>query len=145
MTSAQKSQSPSGDKILCEEILSRNKETFISTGLCNHNDFPFGIENRNIKYLFCVAKYPTPLYDSELNKMPDNFSRNGYFGFSDHTLGISAGIKSYMNGAKVIEKHFTMDNDRQGETEKAHLCSFNPESLKNFKNIIEGLEILNDK
>ena len=123
ITSAFKTKSPSGDKTLCNEILSREKETFISLGLMEKNNFPFG-KKENVKYLFCVAKYPTPLFDDELKKMPKNFKNEGYFGFSDHTLGISAGLKSYFYGAKAIEKHFTMDNMRQGITEKvtfAHL------------------------
>ena len=69
ITSAFKTQSPDGDKILCDEILSRKKETFISLGLSEKNNFPFG-KQESIKYLFCVAKYPTPLFDDELKKMP---------------------------------------------------------------------------
>ena len=42
---------------LCEKILSRNLTTFISLGMYESNEFPFGF-NDKIKYLFCISKYP---------------------------------------------------------------------------------------
>jgi sialic acid synthase SpsE len=142
VTSKYKTKSPEGDKILCDELLSKDKETYISLGFAEKDEFPFGFKE-NIKYLFCVPKYPTPLYDKDLRNMPLEFSRNGYCGFSDHALGISAAIQSYIRGAEVLEKHFTFNNFQQGSTEKAHLCSFTPESLRQFRNLINEFKVLN--
>ncbi|MAH42851.1 hypothetical protein CL614_03965 [archaeon] len=142
MTSKGKSQDPKGDDILCNELLSRNKEVFMSLGFAELNEFPYGF-NDNIKYLYCVPKYPTPLYDEGLKNMPKKFSRNRYSGYSDHALGITAALQSYLRGASILEKHYTLGSFRQGSTEKAHLCSFTPESLSQFKNLITEFKILN--
>ena len=137
MTSASKSQDPEGDKILCNELLSRNIESLVSLGFSDLDTFEYN-QYQNVKYLFCVPKYPTPLFDPDLKKMPRKFScsEGSYYGFSDHTLGTTAALRAFLNGASVLEKHFSMGNFRQGETEKAHLCSFTPDSLQSFKNQI---------
>jgi len=130
------------DTNLCDKILGRNKLTLVSTGLNNVNDFIFG-HDPNIKYLFCVAEYPTFLFNKKLKDMPRVFSCGGYEGFSDHVIGFAASLKAYFNGATIIEKHFTNNLNAQNEIEKAHLCSFTPETLRQFKNIIRELEIIN--
>ena len=142
MTSAGRSQDPKSDKILCEKTFSRNKTTYVSLGLCELNDFPFGF-NDNIKYLYCVAKYPTPLHDEGLQNMPKEFSEKAYYGYSDHALGITAALQSYLRGSKVLEKHFTFGNFAQGATEKAHLCSFTPDMLKQYKDLTNEFRVLN--
>lgn len=129
------------DVKLCERIFAAsNKEILVSTGLHKVNEFPFGHDN-NIKYLFCVAEYPTFLFNEKLKQMP-NFSDKGYYGYSDHSMGMAAAIKARFMGAKLLEKHFTNDINAQNITEKAHLCSFTPDSLKTFKNISRELDIL---
>ena len=140
MTSKGKSQDPTGDDILCNELLSRDKETFMSLGFAELGEFPYD-SYKHVKYLYCVPKYPTPLYDEGLKNMPKNFDK--FYGYSDHALGITAALQSYLRGSKVLEKHYTMGNFRQGSTEKAHLCAFTPESLKQFKNLITEFKVLN--
>lgn len=125
---------------LVEKILSKNKPTIISLGQFEDNVFPYGFDS-NISYLYCVSKYPTMLDDPRVKNMP-NFSNDGYFGYSDHTLGISAGIKSYLKGAQVIEKHFTFNNNAQKNCELAHLCAFTPDSLRQFSNTIKEFKIM---
>lgn len=145
VTSASKTQDPKGDKILCNELMSRDAETFVSLGFSDLETFEYK-NFKNVKFLFCVPKYPTPLYDPDLKKMPAKFNdaENSYYGFSDHALGTSAALLAFLRGSLVLEKHFTMGNFRQAETEKAHLCSFTPESLKIFKNqLIELMMLVN--
>ena len=132
---------------LCEKILAENKETFISTGMLKKNEFPYGFED-NIKYLFCVSKYPTQLFDKDLKGMPKkmggpNSSKTRYYyGYSDHTIGIAAPLKAYINGAQVLEKHFSNNPNAQSKYEGAHLCSFDEKSLKTFKDLIKELNIM---
>ena len=59
-------------------------------------------KEKNIKYLYCVSKYPTSLGDIE---MPD-FTKSFFSGYSDHTVGISAVLLAISRGAEYIEKHF---------------------------------------
>jgi|TARA_Y100000310_G_scaffold122315_1_gene120962 sialic acid synthase SpsE len=130
------------DKDLCEKILSYNKETIISLGMYN-DEFPFG-HDKNIKYLYCVSEYPTYLYNKKLRNMPKVFNDDifSYYGYSDHAIGITPALQSYLRGAKLLEKHFTFNNFNQRETEKANLGAFTPDSLRQFKNLINEFEIL---
>ena len=80
------------DKHLSELILSDGKPTIISTGMHDFTEFPYGHSNQ-IDYLFCVSKYPTFIDDEKLAKMPF-FKRPGYSGYSDHTIGIGAALRT---------------------------------------------------
>ena len=141
ITSKFKTTKPKLDKTLCEEIIKRNKRTYVSLGLEKNNFFPFGFK-KNIHYLYCISKYPTLLDDPDLKNMPLKFKKNGFYGYSDHTLGMAAGIKAYMRGSKVLEKHFTNSKTFQKNNEKGHLCSFDASELRTFSNIINELKIL---
>ena len=123
---------------LVEHILSKNKKTFISLGKYDLNVFPYGFD-KNIQYLYCVSQYPTHLDDEKIKNMP-KFSKKGYSGYSDHTLGISAAIKSYFLGATILEKHYTFDQSSQKNYELAHLCSFTPETLRTFSNLVKNFK-----
>jgi N,N'-diacetyllegionaminate synthase len=129
------------DKRLCEAILDLGMPTIVSTGACGFNEFPFGF-SENIKYLFCVSKYPTYLDDPLLKMMPAKFSESGYTGYSDHTIGMAPSIKAYLGGAKIIEKHYTQSLLSQSSKEKGHLGSFDCESLREFTNLIKQFEIM---
>ena len=129
------------DRPLCDSILDLGLPTIVSTGACALNEFPFGF-SENIKYLFCVSKYPTYLDDPLLKIMPSNFSESGYYGYSDHTIGIAPAIKAYLGGAKILEKHYTSSIFSQSNREKGHLGSFNYESLKQFKDLIKQFDIM---
>ena len=109
---------------LCEKIISANKKTIISLGMYDYekNGRPFNQEN--IEYLYCVANYPTMLYQI---KMPD-FENSFFSGFSDHTVGIDACIFAVSRGAKIIEKHFTLD--KSDTTIRDHALSATPNELK---------------
>ena len=60
--------------------------------------------------MHCNTEYPTPMEDVNLKAMlqiKDYF--NVDVGYSDHTLGLEVPISAVSLGAKVIEKHFTLD------------------------------------
>jgi sialic acid synthase SpsE len=75
-----------------------------------------------VEFLYCVSKYPTPLSDLKLSAV--DFSR--YAGFSDHTVGIDAAMAALARGARIIEKHFTLDNSMYGPD---HAGSMTPDEL----------------
>lgn len=129
------------DPELCEAILRSRKNLIVSTGACSLGEFPFGINSR-IKYLFCVSKYPTYLHDEGLKNMPTEFKEDGYAGFSDHTIGITAALEAYLNGASILEKHYSENINAQSKNEGAHVCSFDRESLKQYKDLIKEFAIL---
>jgi N,N'-diacetyllegionaminate synthase len=58
-------------------------------------------------------------------------------GYSDHTLGIEIPIAAVAMGAKVIEKHFTLDRSLDGPD---HMASLEPEELKNMVKAIRNID-----
>lgn len=125
---------------LVEYILSKNKRTIISLGKFDNNNFPYGFD-KNIEYLYCISKYPTLLNDEKVKTLPQEFKKEGYFGYSDHTLGNSIPVLACLRGAKLIEKHYTFNRNSQKNCELAHLCSFTPKTLRSFANMIKDYKV----
>ena len=125
---------------LCQRIINLNQTTFISLGMWDKETLPFGNKS-NIKYLWCKSKYPA--YPWDLNNFPKNFTSEGICGYSDHSVGTAAATMAYFRGASILEKHYTHNINAQNNCEKAHMCSFTPESLYQFKNLIQDLKIIN--
>ena len=59
-------------------------------------------------------------------------------GFSDHTVGIEVAIAAVARGAKVIEKHFTLDRSMEGPDHKA---STEPDEFKTMVSAIRNVEV----
>lgn len=86
-----------------------------------------GVDRQNITVLHCNTEYPTPIQDVNLRAMltiKSAFDVN--IGYSDHTLGIEVSIAATALGAKVIEKHFTLDKNMEGPD---HSASLEPDEL----------------
>ena len=81
-----------------------------------------------ITVLHCNTQYPTPVTDVNLRvmKMMEEELQLPT-GYSDHTLGIEVPMAAAALGAKVIEKHFTLDRNMEGPDHKA---SLEPAELK---------------
>lgn len=76
----------------------------------------------NITILHCNTEYPTPFKDVNLKAMLTIQTELGVsIGYSDHTLGIEIPIAAVAMGAKIIEKHFTLDRNMEGPDHKASL------------------------
>lgn len=112
------------DRELCERVLATGKETFISLGFWEGEGVPF--QAANARYLYCVAKYPCEYSDIDL---PVSFVDSIFDGFSDHTLGIEMALAAVGRGAKVVEKHFTLNKGLEGPD---HICSMTPGELADF-------------
>jgi N,N'-diacetyllegionaminate synthase len=94
--------------------------------------------NNDITVLHCVSSYPTEANEVNLRKIPiirDAFDVK--VGFSDHTIGSAAAVGAICMGAKVIEKHFTLDNNMAGPD---HWFSINPQELKKYIQDIRFIE-----
>ena len=115
---------------LVQDILKLKKTTFISIRPEEVKNFKFE-KNKNFIYLSCISNYPTLLSDVMI---PD-FQNSQFSGISDHSLGIAAAIKSFVLGAKYIEKHFTFDKNLQKHYEKGHLGSLDFSDLKLLKKL----------
>jgi len=111
------------DKQLINAIAQTGKDIIASLGMYRETDFPHIDTSGKVDFLYCIAKYPTLL--EHLNFLEVDF--NKYSGFSDHTIGIEAALVAMARGAKIIEKHFTLDKKMYGPD---HIISMEPEELR---------------
>ncbi len=97
-----------------------------------------GISKKNIYLLHCTTQYPTPYCDVNLRAM-EALKKLGTagVGYSDHTLGIEVPIAAVALGAKVIEKHFTLDKNLPGPD---HRASLEPSELARMVGAIRNIE-----
>ena len=76
----------------------------------------------NLALLQCVSAYPAPASAQNLAVIPHYAALFSVpVGFSDHTLGLGAAVAAVTLGAKIIEKHFTIDRALPGPDQKASL------------------------
>ena len=88
--------------------------------------------------LHCVSNYPAIIEDVNLSAMKTMAIAFGLsVGYSDHTLGIEIPIAAVALGARVIEKHFTLDRNMEGPDHKA---SLEPDGLKDMVKAIRNVE-----
>lgn len=131
---------------LIDEVLKFNKKTIFSTGLLDKKElkkFIFLIKKKsknfnNISFLHCVSSYPANIEDINLQRI--NFIKKlnvKNVGFSDHTIGISAPIASLFFGVKIIEKHFTLDNNFSNFRD--HKISLNPNDMSKLVSMINDI------
>jgi N-acetylneuraminate synthase/N,N'-diacetyllegionaminate synthase len=110
------------DRALIEAVAETGKPMLVSLGMWDGVDFPQISSRGEVEFLYCVSKYPTEMSDLHFGKV--DFSR--YAGFSDHTIGIDAATIALSRGARVIEKHFTLDKTMHGPD---HSGSMTPAEL----------------
>lgn len=77
--------------------------------------------------LHCVTCYPTPPGDANLAAISGLKALCPTVGYSDHTLGVEAAVLAVAAGARIIEKHFTLDKGRT--TFRDHQLSADPDEL----------------
>lgn len=116
----------------------------ISTGMCSLLEIEMALKifrDKNIDkitVLHCNTEYPTPMEDVNLRAMQTiKTAFNVNVGYSDHTLGIEVPIAAVAMGAKIIEKHFTLDRNMEGPDHKA---SLEPNELKQMVISIRNIE-----
>ena len=98
-----------------------------------------GTKKEDIIILHCNTEYPTPFKDVNLRAMVTMKNMLGVqVGYSDHTLGTDVAAAAVALGAKVIEKHFTLDKTMPGPD---HQASLEPDELKRMVSAVRNVEI----
>ncbi len=119
-----------------------NKPTIISTGASNFKEIRKALsyfKKRKPSILHCVASYPTPEINLNLNSI--NYLKDKFeniIGYSDHSSGIQAPIYAVAIGAKIIEKHFFTSNKNQDVGDKS--VSIDTREFREMVNRIRDLE-----
>ncbi len=93
-------------------------------------------------FLHCITEYPTKSSDANLStiyKLKKMFPKE-IIGYSDHTKGINVSVTAVACGAKVIEKHFTLDKNFSNFRD--HKISANPKELKQLVKKIRKTELI---
>lgn len=110
---------------LLEAIADEGKHTFISTGMSTYDDIDKAVEIFTAKkcaftLLHCVSTYPCVDEDCNINAI--NTLREKYncpIGYSGHEVGIQPSVLAVVMGAKVIERHITLDRTMYGSDQSA--------------------------
>ncbi len=93
---------------------------------------------RRAVLLHCVSSYPTPWDQANLRAIGELARRFGvHAGFSDHTTSEETGALAVAAGARVIEKHFTLDRTAPGPD---HAMSLEPAALRRYVQAIRRAE-----
>tara|TARA_B100000780_G_C21087905_1_gene438324 strand:+ start:543 stop:1526 length:984 start_codon:yes stop_codon:yes gene_type:complete len=131
---------------LIEEVSKTNKPVIISTGMSNLEDVVetkkklINLKYKKVIFLHCISSYPTKERDLNLNSIKFLKEKiNSIIGFSDHTLGNNGAILAVACGAKVIEKHITINKKLHGPD---HKISMDPKEFKLYVNMIRKTEII---
>lgn len=129
-----------------KKIALLHEPVIMSTGMCDEDDIrnaldvllKNGLTKDQITILHCNTQYPTPMKDVNLKAMLTiKHDFETAVGYSDHTRGIEVPIAAVALGAKVIEKHFTLDRNMAGPDHKA---SLEPQELKAMVQAIRNIE-----
>lgn len=100
----------------------------LSTGMAGTKELDDALavitkSHQDISILHCVSEYPTK--PENANLLTIKYLLNQYaaytIGYSDHTIGISAPVAAVAMGAKIIEKHITLDRRMKGTDQAGSL------------------------
>ena len=134
------------------KVANKFQNIILSTGMATIEEIEWAYnilisngKKKSITILHCNTEYPTPLTDVNLKAINHIKSKlNVDIGYSDHTLGIEVPIGAVTMGAKIIEKHFTLDNSMDGPDHKASLDPIHfkkmVDSIRNIELAISGSE-----
>ena len=124
---------------LINAVAKTGKLMICSTGMATEAEINEGIKfikDTGTAYvlLHCNSTYPAPFRDINLKYMQHlREMSGGLIGYSGHERGINVAIASVALGAKIIEKHFTLDKSMEGNDHKVSLL---PDE---FANMVQGI------
>lgn len=129
---------------LLKQIAKYGKPVILSSGMSTLGEIVDSLNwlrdggCKEIALLHCVTSYPAKFEDVNLRVL-QTFQQafDVPIGFSDHTLGIAVSLAAVALGAKLIEKHFTLDKNMVGPDHKA---SLEPEEMKSMIDGIRNIE-----
>lgn len=114
---------------LLEALAETKVPIIVSTGMAGKKELDDALEviskhHSDISILHCVSEYPTQYHNVNLNTI--RFLQKNYpqftVGYSDHTIGISTPTAAVAMGAKIIEKHITLDRKMKGTDQAGSLA-----------------------
>jgi N,N'-diacetyllegionaminate synthase len=135
---------------LLRAVAATGKPVIMSTGLA---DLPavsaardllrdtwrrLGVGEPGLALLHCVVSYPTPPAEANLAAINALETLGETVGYSDHTLGVEGAVAAVAMGARLIEKHFTLD--KKYSSFRDHQLSADPAELAELVRRIKLIE-----
>jgi N,N'-diacetyllegionaminate synthase len=137
---------------LMERVAASGKPVIISGGMAGWNQIAGAkkfIEDAwwprklapGLAVLHCVSAYPVPDNEANLAVIPRLVEMlDCTVGYSDHTLGIDACLAAVTLGARIIEKHFTLDKNQSSFRD--HHLSVDPGEMRRMVRCARRIETL---
>lgn len=125
------------------QVAEKGRPIILSAGMCYLEEVQKALEaiypiNRDVILLQCTANYPIQDTEANINVVRTFKETFGILtGYSDHSQGVGASPYAVAVGAKVIEKHFTLDKNMEGPD---HRASVTPDELKQLVSDIKRVE-----
>ena len=123
---------------LLDKLSKTQKPLILSTGMSSSKEIQISSNFLNIRkvdfaFLHCNSTYPAPLHDINLNWLNKLKEIHPLVGYSGHERGINVTLAAVAIGAKVIERHFTLDRMMEGPDHAASL------EFDEFLTMIKGI------
>ncbi len=125
-------------------VAGKKRPMILSTGMASLGEVERALDVvrdagcEDVTVLHCTSSYPAAMADVNLRAMQSMASTFGVrVGYSDHTLGIEVSTAAVALGARVIEKHFTVDKTSAGPD---HAASLEPAELAALIRAIRNIQ-----
>ncbi len=130
---------------LLRHVAALGRPIFLSTGGGTLEDVERAVDtilplNPQLCLMQCTASYPCAVEELHLGVIETYRERfpELVIGLSDHQSGIAMALVGYMLGARVIEKHFTLDHAWRGSD---HAFSLMPEGMRRLVRDLERIPV----
>jgi sialic acid synthase SpsE/sugar phosphate isomerase/epimerase len=123
-----------GKPMICSTGMSKESEIRASVGLLRRLGAPFAV-------LHCNSTYPTPFKDVNLSYLPRlKQLADTVVGYSGHERGFAVPLAAVALGARIVEKHFTVDRNMEGNDHKVSLLPEEfAEMVRQIRNVEEAM------
>jgi sialic acid synthase SpsE len=126
---------------LLEELVATKKPLILSSGMSYEEEIQATVKflsERKAQFviLHCNSTYPAPFHAINLNYIKRLKEIHPLVGYSGHERGTAVSLGAVALGAKVIERHFTLDRDMEGPDHAASL------ETADFSTLIQGIRQL---
>jgi N-acetylneuraminate synthase len=132
------------NKPLIEAVAKTKKQIILGVGMATLGEIErtisliTSLKNKDIVLLHCTTSYPTAYDQVNMTVLSTLKTAFGLpVGYSDHTLGLEISVMAVTFGAKVIEKHFTLDRSMRGPD---HFASIQPPEFNKMVEYIRNVE-----
>lgn len=123
---------------LIENLIATRKPIILSTGMSSVDEIKITtkfLNSRGAEFalLHCNSTYPAPFHDINLNWIENLRDIHPLIGYSGHERGIAVTLAAVGLGAKIVERHFTVDRNMEGPDHAASL------EANEFKVLVTGI------